>query len=266
METPVFKTNKELFDWLVENKSRLIAQKKASVKFADGVPFLGFKSDTPEQKAEIKDGEAIRGELIINTTMIFDSHKDVHLPGNWNKSAKEKKYRILNKEHNQGFEDIISDGDDIKTSVKTFTWKELGFSYPGETQALTYDTIIRPDENPYMYKKYRTGKVRNHSVEMYYMKLEMAINDEDYKEEFAEWNKWIDKIANKEDAIESGYFFPIYEAKDVGAAAVPRGSNFATPTQSITELEPPEGTQKKIEPSNDTQVNEFKLLIKQILS
>jgi hypothetical protein len=39
---------------------------------------------------------------------------------------------------------------------------------------------------------------------MRYIDIQMAINDEDYKEEYAVWNKYIDVIANKEEAKKQG--------------------------------------------------------------
>ena len=253
MKHPKFKTQKDLFAWLYANKQSIIATKKATTKWADAVEV-----DMPESifttRAISKDeteGEDIQRRLAINTTLILDSHDDVHMNGIWNQSIKVKRYIILNQEHDRSYEGIISEGEDVKVSVQTYTWRELGYKYKGDTEVLQYDANITPDENPYMYAKYKAGKVRNHSVEMGYVRLTMAINDPDYKEEFAEWEKVRPLIVNGKDADERGYFFPIYAAKPYGGAAVPRGSNFATPVIDIKEpvyitpkQEPPEGTQK----------------------
>jgi hypothetical protein len=221
-----------LFEWLVKNKSSIIQQKKSVVKHADGVPYHGMRSGG-QTKGKPVEGDPIRAELAINTTNLFDSHMDVHMPGLWNQSMKQGGYTILNQEHKHSFQDIIAEGEAVKVSVKDATWKELGFDFKGKTQVLTYDATISPDDNAFMYKRYLQNKVRNHSVEMFYVKMAMAINDHDYKEEFAEWEKVLPLIANKEDAEANGYFFSIYEAKHVGGAAVPQGSNWATPTMNI---------------------------------
>ena len=178
------------------------------------------------------EGEDIQRRLAINTTLILDSHDDVHMNGIWNQSIKVKRYIILNQEHDRSYEGIISEGEDVKVSVQTYTWRELGYKYKGDTEVLQYDANITPDENPYMYAKYKAGKVRNHSVEMGYVRLTMAINDPDYKEEFAEWEKVRPLIVNGKDADERGYFFPIYEATlnrtNNGIETVVIGSDYYT--------------------------------------
>ena len=75
---------------------------------------------------------------------------------------------------------------------------------------------------------------------MQYVKLALAINDEDYETELAVWDKYYDKIANKNVADNTGYFWAVTEAKAIEGSAVPIGSNQATPTHDI-KVEPPEG-------------------------
>lgn len=223
-----FRDSKELHAFLVEHKSSLIAKKKAAIKKADGIHFGGVAAKSNINKAVVNDKGYIDISPIINTTNLLDSHKDLHLPKIWNRSIKSPKYRILNKEHKQGFEDIIAEGMDVNAVVKTLEWAKIGFNYKGETEALIYNSKIYPTVNPFMYKRYAENKVRNHSVEMFYVNLELCINDQQYKEEFAAYNKYFPMMVNEEDEDE-GYFWAVKEAKEIGGAAVPRGSNFATP-------------------------------------
>jgi hypothetical protein len=89
---------------------------------------------------------------------------------------------------------------------------------------------------------------------MIYVKLQLAINDEEEVQEFEVWNKYIDEIANKDDAVNQGYFWAILEAKLIEGSAVPIGSNTITPTLEVKKparvtskiFEPPVGTQKTI--------------------
>lgn len=265
MKTPEFVHKKDLFDWLVKNKQSIFTQKKDVIKHADSVSFISLPSiGVGIAKEETSDDGVLTANVIMNTTKIIDSHMDMHLDGLWNRSLKANRYIIHNQEHGHGFKDIIAEGEDVKAFAKTYTWNELGFDYEGKTQALEFESKIKPDVNPYMYKKYKENKVRNHSVEMQYVKLTMAINDPDYKEEFSEWEKWVDHVANKEILDSIDYFFPIYEAKMLGGAAVPRGSNHATPTLSIKDS--PDGTLENLDSSKDTlTVKEFKTLIKNSL-
>jgi len=65
---------------------------------------------------------------------------------------------------------------------------------------------------------------------MIYQKLELAVNDPESKQEFAVWQKVINKIANKETAIKQGYFWHVSEAKLIEISAVLSGSNELTMT------------------------------------
>lgn len=258
IQVPEFADKTKLYDWLIENKSALIAQKKSAVKYADAFgyayQFISDKGDAVKSEAIPDTATKIKVRSIINTTKIMDSHSDVHIDGLWNKSLKETKDNYLVQEHDFSFKGIIT--DNVHAFAKYIPWSELGYAgYEGNTQALVYDSIISKEESPMMFEKYRTGKVKQHSVGMRYVKIEMAIDDPRYEKEKAVWDKHIDVIANKEAAEEQGYFWAVTEAKNIEGSAVVRGSNHITPTQSISaakgtetdHTEPPTpGTQKSI--------------------
>ena len=244
-----FKTKKELFEHLVNNKETLIAQKKANLKCADGVQVATIPTDLVIKEPEY-DGSTIQVRAVINTTNLMDSHNDVHFPGLWTKSLSENRMIMHLQEHDMKFDKIIADGQDLNAYVQTFEWKDLGYNYPGSTQALVFDSVIKADRNQFMMNQYRKGNVKNHSVGMQYVKLLLAVNDEQYGAEYDAWEKYYPMIANKATADEVGYFWAVLEAKVIEGSAVPLGSNFATPTLDIKE--PPNGTPPD-EPSIDTQ-------------
>jgi hypothetical protein len=256
-----FATKEELFKELRENKNTLIAQKKMITKEADSVLHYVCIDNGKGQvvKAETIDTanvNQIKAELVINTTNILDSHSDVHIKGIWNKSAKEQKNLLLLQEHNMTFDKIIS--DDISVSVKETKWNDLGFNFKGTTEALTFNANITKARNPFMFEQYSKGYVKEHSVGMRYVKMELALNSESKSdaEEKETWDKYINEVANKEQAEEQGYFWAILEAKIVEGSAVVKGSNYATPTISIEAVK---DTPIITEPLKDTQ-NEQKLL------
>lgn len=257
---------KELFDWLIANKSTIIAQKKYEVKRGDAVSYLNsietdkgrtVKANTPisESKTEL---EVVS---VINTTNWLDSHKDVHIDGIWKKSLQENATPYLLQEHSMTFTGIIS--DEVKAYTKRISWRSLGMDQDGYTEALVFESKIQKDRNPYMFDQYRLGRVKQHSVGMRYVKIEMAINDEDYPSYKAVWDKYIDKIANKEEAEAEGYFWAVTEAKAVEGSAVPLGSNRMTPTRSVKNIEPPAGTQDRAAKSTRL-LQELKQLSKKI--
>jgi hypothetical protein len=266
---PHITDKKELADWLIANKSALIAQKKSELKRADAFSFV---TESINEKGEVTkadgaisaDATKIKVRCIINTTKLLDSHGDVHIDQLWNKSLKETKDHYLVKEHDFSFEGIIS--DNVKAFAKQMLWKDLGFDYEGYTQALIFDCVIDKSESPIMFEKYRMGKVKQHSVGMRYVNVKLAINDDRYQEEKGNWDKYITEVANKSDAEALGYFWPVLEAKIIEGSAVVRGSNFATPTHSIQQVKSeadvitPENENKN-EPSADTQKLNYNFLL-----
>lgn len=260
MKIPQFTKKEDLFMFLKKHKHDLIASKKFSIKEADSIfHTVGLaceKGDViKEEVIKSANIDNIRAKVVINTTNLLDSHGDVHMPGIWNKSIKESKNLYLLQEHKMQFDKVIA--DTAKASIKSYTWLELGYpEYSGQTQALVFDAEIKSARNDYMFNQYLNGYVKNHSVGMQYVNLFLCMNSDDkyYKEEKDNWDKYINEVANKQDAIDAGHFWAVTEAKIIEGSAVVKGSNYATPTISITEAgkstsettEPPEGTQAKV--------------------
>lgn len=256
MEIPTFETRKELFDFLVKNEETLIAQKKAQIKYADAIPFIYIddKGEVIKVNNPVTDDiDQLKVRAVINTTNLMDSHLDVHLPGLWTKSLKENKSMMHLQEHRMAFDAIIADGKDLKAYTKSYTWSELGFKFDGDTQALIFDSMVKESRNEFMFNQYKSAHVKNHSVGMHYVKIVMAINDESYGAQFEAWEKYYPKIANKDFADAIGYFWAVKEAKAIEGSAVPRGSNYATPTLDNNLKEPVEATQP--EPPEGTQID-----------
>lgn len=232
-----FRDKEEMFKELRENKDTLIAQKKMITKEADAVVFV-YEAENEKGEViksdvvDVADISKLKLKLVINTTNLMDSHRDVHFKGIWKKSVKENKNIHLLQEHRMKFDHIIT--DNVKASVQLMNWSDLGQSYKGQTEALVFDATI-DKRNEFMFNQYAKGYVKNHSVGMRYVKMEMAINSESKwdVEEKEVWDKYIDEIANKEEAEERGYFFAVTEAKVIEGSAVPIGSNIVTPTLSV---------------------------------
>ena len=268
-----YTTREELFKFMKDNKSLLIAEKKCSDKHADAISYIeGYVTDKgdvvkaePAVSADLLKKDSLRVKVVINTTNLMDSHSDVHMKGIWKKTVKEQKTVYLLQEHQMKFENVITDS--VKASVKEFAWSELGFNFKGTTEALVFDAEISKDRNPFMFEQYAKGYVKEHSVGMRYVNLEMCVDSDEkyYQEEKAAWDKYYPEIANKEEADSRGYFWAVTEAKMVEGSAVVKGSNYATPTISVKEItEPSEDTQKDNEDSRQSDtidLGEFKELL-----
>lgn len=238
---PEFADKNKLFEYLRQNKSLLAIEKKSIVKYADAVVFAAFtvNSGGNIEKAaanpELLNLNEFPVDIVINTTNIMDSHDDVHIDGIWNKSLKEIKTVYHLQEHRMSFDKVISDR--VTASTKSIKWSDLGETYAGNTEALIFHSIIEKDRNPYMAEQYAKGRVKNHSVGMRYVKLDLAMNSES-KWDVVEkeiWDKYIDKVVNRDQAEEQGYFWAVTEAKIIEGSAVLLGSNRVTPTINIGE-------------------------------
>lgn len=252
-----FNTQEELIDYLVENKAAIIATKKAEIKRADAVSFFApivtekgeeIKAE-PKLAVDLLKQDIIKVKVVINTTNIMDSHRDVHMKGIWKQSLKQNKSFLHLQEHEAKFDKIIADNS--KGFIKTMLWSDLGYDFKGETEALVFDSEIEKARNPFMFEQYAKGYVRNHSVGMQYIKMDFAVNDERYEKEKQVWDKYISEVANKDEAERVGYFWVVTEAKIIEGSAVVRGSNYATPTLSTKEEIEDEPLKNTQEQNND---------------
>jgi len=229
-----FENKADLFKELIANKKQLVSLKKSVVKNADAVSF-GYietisKNATNKALAAAELPDTLNVKVVINTTNFLDSHGDLHINGIWNKSVSDNKTFLHLQEHNRDFSHVIS--DNAKGSVESMTWKQLGLPYQGSTEALVFESTIDKLRNNFMLKQYANGWVKNHSVGMRYINLELAINSEaDWDKEYKEvWDKYYPVVANKELADERGYMWIVSEAQVIEGSAVVMGSNSATPT------------------------------------
>lgn len=236
-------TGKELFNYLVKNEALIFNAKKSVTKEADGfftAPLLVDDKGNLVNKAESAETPAEDGRLkvvpVINTTNWFDSHSDVHIPGLWKKSLSDNKRAgfYLLESHGRSFQDVIA--EECAAMTKTISWKELGLDLSGTTEALIFNAIVEKDRNEFMYEQYRKKRVKKHSVGMQYVKIVTCINDDEYPVQKENWDKYIEMVANREEAEDEGFFWAVLEAKIMEGSAVLFGSNTVTPTLETTQL------------------------------
>jgi len=250
-----FETEKEYLQHIVDNEAFIIDTKKSKMKMADA--FMSNvvavnKTIGKVQKAADQDVKELLVKAIINTTNVIDSHEDMHVKGIWDKSLSERGDNIMHlQEHKHSFDSVIARGEDLKAYVEDVTWKALGFDMEGKTQALTFDSLVKEEENPFMFKQYSKGNVTEHSVGMQYVKMATCIDDDDYPEFKENWDKYSPMVANKDVLETTKVFWAVTEAKVIEGSAVLMGSNSFTPTVST---QTKELTQKEI---NEIAVKEW---------
>lgn len=265
-----FQTKLELINYIKLNKEEILSIKKLTpLKEADAIYSYSqvfVKDETNKKINQEINPDLFNIKVVINTTNWLDSHLDLHVPKLWNKSLKDNKAGFyLLEEHQASFNKVI--GRNAKAYTESLTWKELGLDIEGITEALIFELEIKREDNPYMFEQYRKGYVNNHSVGMQYVKIELALHDEEDEKEMDFWNKYYPLIANKEKADEFGFFWVVSEAKIKEGSAVLFGSNPITPTLNINiKSEPPLGTQNHkqdtlMEPSKGISKNELNELL-----
>ncbi|RYZ25441.1 MAG: hypothetical protein EOP49_44620, partial [Sphingobacteriales bacterium] len=240
---PPHLTGKELLEFLVKNEALILHAKKSEIKRADAVFYRtmyvtdkGTLVDKAQVETEQVAPSKLKAALVINTTNWLDSHGDVHIPGIWRKSLadnKRKGFYLLDC-HQRAFDKVIADS--CEGTTKNLLWQELGFNIPGATEALIFTGIIEKDRNPFMFDQYLKGYVKEHSVGMRYIKMVTCIDDEDYPVQKENWDKYIEMVANREDAEASGYFWAVLEAQVMEGSAVLFGSNCMTPAMSLEDI------------------------------
>jgi len=247
-------TNKsEKLDFIRGNRAQLLKEKKAMPKLADALSFDFAKG------AELKmlpnafnDDEVV---IIGNSVGFMDSHKDVSMLGSWTKTVAERGGVVpIIKDHIYKVDNIFAENKGA--FVSSVNISELGYQKSGMTEVL--GAIIKP--NTEMLEKYQKGLIKQHSVGLQYIKIDLAVNDSNDEEGYKVWLANIDKVINREMAEEEGFFFPVFEQKLIEFSAVVFGSNPYTPAftnnkESLENIEPSKDTQKLVKPI-DTD-NEF---------
>jgi hypothetical protein len=253
-----FKTQKELFDYLHTNKTDLLEMKKATRKTHVFTPSL-VESDSEASVSKAlttssnEDTETmIKRTVIGNTYNWLDSHGDVHVGSTFSKSIGERKNRIWHL-HDHEYKLVAKVGTPEKVYEKAIQWSDLGIDKAGSTTALFMDSKIERSKNSQIFEEYKSGNIDQHSVGMYYVKIDLAMNsdDPDHKEYKKTYDQYIDQIGNKEEAEKLGHFYAVKEAKLIEISAVLDGSNSLTPTLGVKNIEPSSDTQD--EPAKATQ-------------
>jgi len=263
-----YKTKAEMIADVYKNKDKIIAFKKSIIyKSID----KGQLSSEGLITREVSKGIPTKEDYIypvINTTNFVDSHLDNHQKGIWTKSIQEKQGKIrYSLDHSTKVADVIAYPKDVKIKAVDTTFKDLGYEYEQETQALVFE--IRKDviDNETALKVINKKLPVQNSVSMRYVKIDLAVDSEDkqYQAEKKEWDKIYSTVANKDFADENGIMWIVKEAEIVNESSmVTLGSNSATRMMYGNSGAAKTGTPDPIEqPLEDTaKVNDFINLLK----
>ena len=255
-----FDTKEELFKALKENKDQLITAKKSEVlkSYEKGVS-VKTKSIDVSKLSNSANKEGFKDDnyyyIAVNTTGILDSHKDLHVKGIWNKTAKEQNRKnYLVDTHVMSMNTTIARKENVEMFVSEIPFSAIGKSYEGNTEALIYkvpkDKIINPLAKEWL----ESGDDIEASVRMQYVNIKLALNSDSREDEVEKMNydNYLDQIANKSDFESIDYFWVVKEAKNQGESSlVLQGSNGATGPVQVNN-EPSKDTHENKEAVKDT--------------
>jgi hypothetical protein len=238
------KNKKELFKNLYENKDKYIRYKKSALKMSDSCLMLPIRDTFEAEKGlqtnyidNIESG-IIKRTIIGNTYYWMDSHDDVHVGNTFRKSINDNK-------NNFGFQ--VDHENTVMGEVGYFDsvyerqvlWTDLEIEKQGMTTVLLADANIYNRKNEKVFNDYLNNEITQHSVGMFYINIELAMNSNDieFKKNKALFDKHIELIGNAYKAYEKGFFWAVSEAKLIEISAVKRASNELTNTiENINEV------------------------------
>ncbi len=232
-----FDSKDELFKALINNEGLIIDAKKSQIykSYEKGLEIVTDQKQIEKAFTDTTKGIKFDSDyyyFVVNSANFIDSHKDMHVDGNWNKSVKEqqgKNYLVFDHSLKRG--DVIAMKKDVEQFTAKVAWSLLGKSYDGETYSLIYkvakDKIINKEAKEWL----EAGHEMEASVRMQYVKIDMAINskDADYAKYKEVYDTYAPLIVNKDDFEKIDYFWVVKEAKNVmESSLVLFGSNSAT--------------------------------------
>ncbi len=266
---PEFATKAEMFEYLRKNADKIIAQKKAFQTTSDDLEF-GYSISTPvktekpaganKEAGTTEDDDIVDGELpvdiIANMSGWCDSHMDVMIKDNWNKSindvsASGQKLIYHLKDHGEHYQYTLGAiiGKDPTLYTKNIDLSRFAFTSDiKKAQALMMSSTVCKDYDDKAYFLYRDKQVKQHSIGLQYIKIYLCIDsteEEDamYKEN---WDKYYPQVINKDKVDSKGYFWAVTESRILEVSAVLFGSNELTIVDST-------GKSTPFQPSGDTE-------------
>lgn len=262
-ENTFFDSKEDLFKHIRENKEILIDAKKSVIqKSVDkGSAVVSKCLDLLKFTDQLK-GIKIDDNfyyIAVNSTMILDSHDDLHDNGIWKKSVQEtqgKNYLVC--DHELEVLQTITRKEHIEIFTAKIPFSLIGQPYQGDTEVLVYKIPKDQIKIEAVKEWLDSGDSIEASVRMRYVTILLALdsnNPEDATEK-ANYNAYINRIANKNDFEYIPYFYIIKEAQNVRESSlVVAGSNHATGLinnnkgQAVKTLE-------QIEAEKSLQINE----------
>jgi hypothetical protein len=258
-----FEDKEVMFAELLANKELIIKEKTSNIlKSIDKGIAIASNQEAIQKAIETNKELNIDKDFyyfVVNSSNILDSHGDMHVKGNWDKTVKEQqKKTYLVFDHQLKRSEIIAMKEDIEMLTLDIPFSLIGKNYEGNSYVLVYKVHKDKIRNKEAKELLESGYSFEASVRMQYVKIDLAM-DSNLKENAKEkenFDKYYSEIANKEDFETLSYFWIIKEAKNVQESSlVMFGSNPATGLINENK-EADIITSSNEEPLKDTQENQ----------
>ena len=258
-----FEDKEVMFAELLANKELIIKEKTSNIlKSIDKGIAIASNQEAIQKAIETNKELNIDKDFyyfVVNSSNILDSHGDMHVKGNWDKTVKEQqKKTYLVFDHQLKRSEIIAMKEDIEMLTLDIPFSLIGKNYEGNSYVLVYKVHKDKIRNKEAKELLESGYSFEASVRMQYVKIDLAM-DSNLKENAKEkenFDKYYSEIANKEDFETLSYFWVIKEAKNVQESSlVMFGSNPATGLINENK-EADTITSSNEEPLKDTQENQ----------
>ena len=231
---------------------QIVKQKATLIKSKKSLPIpsepLEFDAVTTKSKpvlvrkaasTENVDPNKLDVTIVGNTCLWCDSHMDVLAPGAFDETIKQRGTSIAHlRDHVHSLTAKV--GKTLKVYTEDLLVADFGIESDVEkAQALLMDSQVIKDWDKKIFQLYSDEAINQHSIGLQYVRLELAVNDEAYPEEFAIWEKAFPQVINKDKVLDRGYFWWVTEVKVFEISAVLMGSNELTPTLSTESKDSP---------------------------
>lgn len=265
-EAPKNLEGRELFKHLIANKADIIRQKKSmpikSAPIVIGAPTdkedankgLFIQKGIAQTKMEMPAyGEDFQKRVIANLCGWMDSYNDVSLMGSFNRTVNNNAGMMyFMRDHSSSTKDIIARMTAEDVTIETVALADLGIESEVKMQeALVFRGLFSEKLDSQAYNAYYYDIAKQHSIGLQYVRLDLAVNDPDFGDEYKVWQDTFDQVINKPKAIEKGYYWAVGEQKVFENSWVLQGANSQTPIMpdSLNDNK----TTPKVEPvNNDT--------------
>jgi hypothetical protein len=219
-----------------KNYNDIFREKIATYKTLSEIEVGNLVVKEMDAQIESITSDFIEVKTVINTTNIVDSHHDLHLSKTWNKTVKDNPTSYHLKQHENRFESVIS--NKAKSYNEESNFNLLGLDKNFATVANLNEFVLNRKTMPFMFDTYVNGGVKQHSVGMNYVDIEIAFYDEDSQKEMDFFEEMKALAVNPEVIDELGYVWVVREARKREGSAVVFGSNSITPTLWVKNYDP----------------------------